>query len=169
MSQEQHDTEITQVQYSGSVGMPARNYVWEPFKPGNAAALKHGGRSPRTFGPVADKLAEELLTVAPWCAGPAHRLTVAAWARNEAQAHLVAAWLDQVGILDDDGVPRPACALLSRLEHRAASLRTELGLSPLSLARLLGIVVTTAGSAGATDVLDALRKEGAAILAARSQ
>ena len=132
---------------------------WPASRAGNLAALKDGGRSP---APSARSLTvgRGVVDGAPWRAGPAHRLTVAAWAWNEAQAHLVAAWLDQASILDDDGVPRPACALLARLEHRAASLRTELGLSPGALARSLGIVVTTAGSAGATDVLDVVRKEG---------
>ena len=146
-------------------GHPGRH---EDFAEANEAATKHGGRSERRWRPLAEKFAAELVEVAPWTAAPAHRATVAAWARVEAQLALVADFLDAEGLLDADGLPRPATGFAARLEARAMSLRGELGLSPLSLARLLGMVAVTADAVGLGESLDALRLEGRRILEARA-
>jgi phage terminase small subunit len=58
-------------------------------------------------------------------------------------------WLDEHGPLDDEGVPRPATGLLATLERQAQSLRAELGLTPLALAKLLGAL--TSAPAGTDD------------------
>jgi hypothetical protein len=88
-----------------------------------------------------------------------------AW--TEAQLALLGAYLDEVGLLDEDGQPRPAANRVDRLEARASTLRSELGLTPLALAKLLANPAAFA-SAGGDDVgLEALRAEGRAIVAAR--
>jgi hypothetical protein len=121
---------------SGAMGEPARGYSWEPFRPGNTVALRHGAWSPRKVEPLAAEYVETVAGSANWlrdCDAPA----VWAWARTEARVQLLSEWLaDRGGDLDDEGTVRPAAALLDRLEARAESLRARLGFDPLSRARL---------------------------------
>jgi hypothetical protein len=128
-------------------------------------SLRHGVYSPRTWKPLADAIAAELPEVEPWCSRATYGAAVAGWARVEAQLQLVAAWLDEHGPLDSDGNPRPATGLLGRLESQAQSLRAELGLSPLALAKLLG-AFTSAPAGTDDDALEALKAEGRAIIEA---
>lgn len=132
---------------------------------GNDLARTLGAYSQRSWGPLADRLAEELVEEAPWLARPTFASAVAAWARVEAQLQLVMGWLDEHGLLDEDGKPRPATNLLDRLEGRAASLRQDLGRTPQALAKLLSVVAQTGHDPGG---LDALREEGRRILRARA-
>lgn len=118
-------------------GRRGRGYSWEPFGAGNRAAERHGAWSERRIAPLAERLAAELAESAPWTCRPAYRATVAAWARAEVRVQLIERWLDEVGDLDELGRPRAASGWLDRLESRAMRLRSELGLSPQSLARLL--------------------------------
>lgn len=121
-----------------------RPYVWEEFKAGNVAAVKHGASSPRMFEPRAVELAESLLALAAVPGSPVAYLcdvsygpSVAAWARVEARLGRLDEWLVGRGLLDEDGTPRPAVTrLLDRFETQAANLRARLGLDPLSRARL---------------------------------
>lgn len=147
----------------------ARGYSWPPFEQGNEAAISHGGWSERRIAPLAEALMAELPARAPWCARGTFSATVAAWARTEARVALVAAWLADVGDLDADGTPRPATGLLERLERRAASLRAELGLTPIALAHLLrvmgDVVARGHGEVAAPDgALDHLARVGRAVL-----
>lgn len=134
-------------------------------------AEKHGADSPRRVGPLAAELAAELVESAPWVARPAYRATLAAWCRVEAQLRLVSEYLDRVGLLDEDGRPRPATNLQDRLESRAAKLRSQLGLDPMSLSRLM-LTVSAVERAhlargGSLDgLLDELAAEGRAALSA---
>lgn len=124
------------------MGDNARGYSWPPFEPGNVVALKAGDGSPRIVAPLAAAKHDQLVAVAPWTAGDAFAATRQAWAWVEAQCDLLRRWLDEHGLLDDDGVPRPASVRLDKLERRAQSLRAELGLSPLALARLMATIGT---------------------------
>jgi hypothetical protein len=108
-----------------------------PYAPDNFDAVTHGARSPRRVGPRAEALARDLVSVAPWCAQPAFRAAVASWAQAEAQCVLLRGYVDEHGMLGAGGVPLPACALLERVEGRAARLRGELGLSPNAWAKLV--------------------------------
>jgi len=139
-----------------------RGYSWPTATPGNTIAQKHGAASPRAVQPLAERLAAELTNDVEWTGRTPYAGTVAAWSWAEAQCILLRAWLDEVGLLDDDGVPRPAGAFLEKVETRAANLRAELGLSPLAHGRLLA-VFASAAKAGVLDddgALDALRAEG---------
>src|SRR3989440_13061110 len=93
------------------------------FEAGNVFSLQHGATSPRSVAPLAERMAAELLDVAPWTAQAAFGAQVQAWAWAEAQAALLRAWIDERGGLDGRGKPRPALALLDRVESRAARLR----------------------------------------------
>ena len=146
---------------------PARGYSWPAFEPGHTRTLHHGAYSPRSWRPLADRIAAELPDLAPWCSRSTYGPVVAAWARVEAQLQLVMAWLDDHGPLDSDGHPRPATALLARLESQAQSLRAELGLSPLALPKLLA-AFTTAPAGTDDDALEVLKAEGRRIVAARA-
>lgn len=89
------------------------------------------------MAPLADRLAAELVELAPWTSRPAFAAAVAAWSRAEARCHLVGDWLDERGLLDEAGEPRPATGFLLRLESQASTLRARLALDPSSLAALL--------------------------------
>jgi hypothetical protein len=144
--------------------VPARGYSWPPFAPGHELSLKHGAASPRMVRPIADQLAAELAEVAPWAAAPQFAAARAGWARVEAQLVLLHRYLDEHGLLDDAGEPRPAATWAAKLEGRAQSLRAELGLSPASMAKLLGDLSRTSASG---DGVDALKAAGRALLEGR--
>jgi len=108
-----------------------------------------------------------LLTVAPWTAQPAFAGARASLAWVEAQLVLLRAYLDEHGLVDGDGQPRPAADRLDRLEARASTLRAELGLTPQSLAKLLGTLTSVATTGGDEDGLTALKAEGQRMLAER--
>jgi hypothetical protein len=137
-----------------------------PFEHGNLAALRHGADSRRLVAPLAREFERALRVVAPWTARSAFAAARATLAWTEAQLALLGAYLDEVALLDEDGQPRPAANRIDRLEARASTLRSELGLTPLALAKLLGnlaVLASTGGDVG----LEALRAEGRAIVAAR--
>lgn len=143
---------------------PARGYSWPPFEKGNKAALAHGAWSPRSIRPVAERLAAELVEVAPWVARPAFGAAVHAWAWSEAQCVLLREYAHEVGLLDEDGAPRAFLDALHRSEQRSASRRAELGLTPAAWARLLR---SMSESGGDEDALEQLKAEGRRILEAR--
>lgn len=144
---------------------PARGYSWAPFTAGHTVSLKHGAWSERTVSPIAADLEQGLHATAPWTTGAAFAPTRSAWCWAEAQCVVLRRYLDEVGILDPDThEPRPASALLDRLENRAAKLRTELGLTPLALTKLLA-GLSSVNPAAAQGGLDALVAAGAQIRA----
>lgn len=148
-------------------GVPARGYSWPPFEEGNEAALVHGARSPRKVQPIADELHGHLLSVAPWCASPAFQGAARSWSWAEGQAHLLRAHVDEHGHFDEEGEERSAVRTLERVERRLIRLREGLGLTPAALGKLLSSAATLATATGDTASLDALRTEGARILASR--
>jgi len=141
-------------------GGPARGYSWPPFEPENTAALKHGARSPRVLQPIAEQLAAGLAQVAPWTSAASFQGAVASWGWAEAQAVVLRAYLEEHGLIDDDGQPRPAAGMLERVEGRLAGLRAQLGLTPLALGKLLATLSQVDGEKG-QEGLEALRRAGA--------
>ena len=149
-------------------GGPRRGYSWPPFEPDNWAGLRHGATSPRVLGPVADRLAEGLGEVAPWTVAGAFVGSVASWAHAEAQVYLLRQYVDERGVLDEDGQPRPAAGMLERVELRLVGLRDRLGLTPLALGRLLATLSQVDGDRGEQG-LEALRRAGAELRRAADQ
>ncbi len=148
---------------------PARRYSWPQFVEGNTAAVKHGAGSARwgdDVGPIAARLAAELVEVAPWTAEPVFAAEVAAWAHAEGEARLLRAYVSEHGPLTDDGEPRGVLDALHRVETRAAKRRSDLGLSPSAWARL-SRDLAAAGPEGAESVAE-LRAVGRRIVEARS-
>ena len=148
-----------------TVGAEARGYAWPPFEPGNDAATTHGAHSERRWRPLADRLAAEAVELAPWLTRPAFARAVGAWSAAEAKLSLVDEWLDEHGLLDEHGIPHPANGLSDRLHARAITLRGQLGLDPVSLAKLLA---TFAGVPGGEDALEALKAEGRRLVEERA-
>jgi hypothetical protein len=125
------------------------------------------GACAREVRPVAEEIARVLPNVAPWTAGPAFDGALQSLAWVEAQAILLRQWIDEHGMLDHDGQPRAAAALLQQLEARASTLREELGLTPQALATLLSSLATVATAGSDNGRLAALQAEGQRIDAAR--
>lgn len=117
-----------------------RGYSWPQATPGNTLAVKHGAWSPRKVDPIARELVAAIAPTVTWwqaCDGPA----IWAWAQTEARCQLIAEWLadrggDAPDIDDIEETVRPAADLLTRLTARCESMRSKLGLDPLSRARL---------------------------------
>lgn len=133
-----------------------------PFQPGNEAALIHGARSERHVGPLAARIAAEMLDdpdTPEHIREPVFAASVAAWARAEAVCRLLWAWLEGRDVIDgltaaaetteDEERTRGSTHrksstrtvpsvldMLRRYEAHAASLRSKLGLDPASAARV---------------------------------
>jgi hypothetical protein len=146
-------------------GGPRRGYSWPPLQPGHTLTLKHGATSPRVLQPIADHLAAGLGEVAPWTSAASFQGTVASRAWAEAQAHVLRLYLDERGLVDEEGQPRPAAGMLERVEARVAGLRGQLGLTPLALGKLLATLSQVDGDKGSQG-LEALRRAGAELRAA---
>lgn len=112
---------------------------------------------------MADDAERWLREQSPLAGQPLFAPTVSAWAYAEAQCQLVRQYLDQHGVLDDQGEPRPSVAFLERIEKRAANLRGELGLSPTAWARLAVLLASAPGVQEAG--IEALRSVGRDLLA----
>lgn len=139
------------------MGEPARNYSWPPWEPGNTAALTHGADSPRQVQPLADRIAAELVEVAPWCGHPAFAAEVQAAAWEEARVRLLQAWVNEYGLLDDRS--EGALSQLERAQGRASRLRSNLGLSPIAWAKVLASLASAKSEAAAGE-LEALAAVG---------
>jgi len=121
----------------------ARGYSWEPFAPGNTAALVHGIHSERALAPVVQQLADVLLgegNTPPYLQAIEFAPAVRAWLRAEAQALLGSEWLESMSVEarfepKKAGTAAPA-EIVRKLETAAAGHRQRLGLDPLSKARL---------------------------------
>jgi hypothetical protein len=145
---------------AGGPGYGPPRGSWPPFAEGNTAALRHGATSPRVLQPIADRLAEGLAELAPWTSAASFAGATASWSWAEAQAHVLRVYLDEHGLVDDDGQPRPASRMLEQVEGRLAGLRGQLGLTPLALGKLLATLSQVDSERG-QEGLEALRAAGA--------
>jgi hypothetical protein len=135
----------------------------EPFRPGHTLSVKHGARSPRVVGPLAEQIAAELLGD-PGCPAylrdPGWRFTIESWAQARAELILLREWRDRLTAEEsatehsytDETEDRPAMgklarrghaqrvesvlAAIDRAERRAERLGARLGLDPSSRAKL---------------------------------
>jgi hypothetical protein len=141
-------------------GLPARGYRWKDAAAGNVLARRHGAHSDRMVEPVA---AGHLANLAFGTLADALDVLNAdaarSWARCAARRDLVAGWLADHGGDLEDGNVRGAAVYLDRLESRAASLRAELRTA---------IEAVQARTEAGPAMLDALRAEGRALLAAQT-
>jgi len=147
---------------------PARGYSWQPFTEGNVASVRHGANSPRVLAEAAARIVEQVYASAPWTRADAFAWKVARFARAEAAARARWAWLSERGFVDDEGSEVPGWVRWVREEASAAAAEEALGLSPQSMAKLLGSLTAVATATGDDDALESLRSEGRRILAARA-
>jgi hypothetical protein len=110
--------------------------------------------------PIADQLAAGLAELAPWTSAASFASATASWSWAEAQVYVLRAYLDEHGLVDDEGQPRPASRMLEQVEGRLAGLRSQLGLTPLALGRLLATLSQVDADKGEQG-LEALRAAGA--------
>lgn len=152
-----------------AMGEPARGYTktHPPFEAGNTVALKHGAYSSRHVEPLARRIADTLVEVAPWSAAPTFAAARRAWSWAEAEAELLRAFVNEHGLLDTEGEERPAAKALHRAEAKARNLRSDLGLDPMSCAKLMSLVAGL-DAALPDDARDQLLAEGRRILEARA-
>jgi hypothetical protein len=154
-----------------------------PFAPGNEDALVHGARSERHVGPLAARIAQDLLTdpdVPRHIREPMFAAAVQAWARAEAVVRLLWAWLEDRDIMagltaaatttEDEtrskdktqrkSITRTVPSVLDQLrryEAHAANLRRALGLDPASAAKVgRDLALARRMDAGATPLDQAL-------------
>lgn len=129
-----------------------------PFEPGNTVAVSHGAGSPRIVEPLASELVTTTVEAAPFLDQPSFHPALKAWARAEARCALLAAYLDEHGLLDEQGQPRPATKLMTQMENLALKQRARLGLDAASRA---GIEASLTSSAAAQLSLEAALDRGA--------
>lgn len=123
--------------------VPAFEGQRPPFPPGHEVNLRHGAFTKRV-DELAVLLIDQVLSdpTTAYLSAPRWTAELAAWARAESQVQLLERWLgklrDDAGGVEDlaDERVRSAQLFLHRAEARAASRRKELGLTPLSAARL---------------------------------
>lgn len=120
---------------------PAGGGQPRPYAPGNFEAVVTGASSDRIVDAVAVRYRDAALAylgdqVPDYLGRREYDRAIQAWSRAEARVDLVTRYLDDVGHLDDEGNPRPAARHLVDLEASAAKRRADLGLDPLSRARL---------------------------------
>lgn len=116
--------------------------------------------------PIAEQLVAELAAVAPWAMVGAFAASARAWARAEARAQLLHEYLDEHGMLDEAGVPRPALGLSEQVEKRAATLRAQLSLTPQTWAQLRRTMTDVSGG-DAADIRAGLVAAGRQMLEAK--
>lgn len=149
-------------EYRPPSGIPA-NGTRPPFEPGNEAAVTHGAYSDKRVAPLATLARAEIVEAAPWLEAEAFGPALDAWSRAEARVALVDSWLQEHGLLDPEGKPRPAAEFVVKLERAAADLRARIGLDPASCVKIRAQLA----SATSADALESLRAEGRKILEAR--
>lgn len=131
-----------------------------PFAPGHELSVQHGAFSPRKVDPLATELVQRLLgdDALGYLKAGAYRPALWAWARAEARVQLLEEYIgDQVGDLSDGRV-QSAYSYLVKFQGRAESGRKQLGLDPLSRARL-GKDVAQGQAADAATALTKAREQ----------
>jgi hypothetical protein len=141
--------------------VPQHDRQHAPFEPGNTVAEQHGAFSPRKVDPLAREIRDQVLVdeQLAYLRAPRWQPAVWSWCQVEAQLQLLTEYLnargkeagDGVGNLDEDRV-RSAYLLQHRARAHADRLRGQLGLTPVSWARLMkdGNVARAAAASTAT-------------------
>jgi hypothetical protein len=113
-------------------------------------AVTHGATSTRRVNERAEEIVVRLRRVAP-IASDSDEAALLLAARMLARVELVYGWLDEVGLLDERGEPRPALNRLAEWEVSAAKLLDRLGMTPGARARLGLQLARTGRALSATD------------------
>lgn len=119
------------------------------FEPRNEVALQHGGYAIVKLAPRVAEIADGLRQLVP--AGSASdEPTLAVLAGVLARVEAAHAYIDEAGIIDEHGQPRPILKVLSTWENTAVRTLDRLGCTPTSRAALgLDLARTPAAAASA--------------------
>lgn len=115
---------------------PARGYSWEPFGPGNVAAVRSGAFSRRLVSERAAQLHAELMERCPWLV-ETDAVTVDSLCRARARLLMLDEHISK--LVEEGGVAavRPYLwSEASRAEANVAKFEADLGLSPAGRGRL---------------------------------
>jgi hypothetical protein len=116
-----------------------------PFEPGNTiAAVRHGADSDRVVAARARLVKAGVLEQAPWLDEPIFANAVERYCRAEARAQLLSDWIFSVA--EQKGPAKVAVRLWESAvasDRAASQLAAELGITPLSRARLAALDTTT--------------------------
>lgn len=160
MSNNEH--ELTPIiRKDGSEGLPARGYSWEPFLPEHVKSIIHGAKSERVVAAVAKVVKSEVVQDAPWLLEPIFGDSLERYCRAEARARLLADHMFRVA--DEDGAERIPVRLWESAvacDNAASRCAADLGLTPLSRAKLAALTTSTEVSAAS---LEKLAQSGAQI------
>ena len=164
MAQSDHELQpITR--RDGSQGLPAHGYSWEPFVPEHVRSMVHGGNSPRIIEAVARIVRSEVTEQAPWLLEPIFGDALERYCRAEARSRLLTDHILRVA--DEKGAHKIPVRLwdsASASDNAAMKAAGDLGLTPLSRAKLASLTTSTELTAVG---IEALAEKGAAIRAAR--
>jgi hypothetical protein len=140
--------------------------IGKPAKPGNLLALKHGADSPRVIEVAARIIRRDVLEQCPWIAEPIFEDALFRYARSEARARLLSDHIFKV--CEEQGAEKIPIRLwegASAADNCAAKAAADLGLTPLSRAKL---ALLTTSNERAAQGLEELSATGAAIRAKRT-
>ncbi|MCU1592162.1 MAG: hypothetical protein JWP11_3418 [Frankiales bacterium] len=136
---------------------PSNERQWLPayaqrrpdFERGNVLALKHAGYSDRAVTPVAQRVANLLVSIAP--ALVAYPLQVDLFSRTYAKVLILESALDEVGVLDEHGKPRETLLKhAASWTNKAQQQLREMGLTRKAAAELqLDVAVAAHAAVGA--------------------
>jgi hypothetical protein len=102
---------------------------------GNTRAVTHGAKADLLIAPRAEELRDQLRELVPaYTESDLPALTLLAW--QLARCERANAYLDEVGLTNRKGIPRPVLKVLSTWENSAARLCDQLGMTPTARARL---------------------------------
>lgn len=161
---------------------------WPPFEAGNSASLAHGARSPRRVAPLAEQIERQARASESWPSyldTPEYGPAVASWSWSEAVCRLLREYLAELDIaamlteqtsedLDEQRLKggrtrrrttsqrhHSALEMSRRWESIAAGRRKDIGLDPLSRAKLSKDVAIGTAVAGG---LERLQETGRALV-----
>lgn len=123
--------------------MSAPERTWDrapQVSTGNGLALRHGAYSPRVVDPIAEQLVDAMLAEpdTAYLSAPSYRPALWAWAQKEARVQVLTEHAARLGVdgLGEDGRADATYTHLDKAERAAERARQQLGLDPLSRARL---------------------------------
>jgi hypothetical protein len=145
---------------------PASRAQGKPTEPGNLLALKHGADSPRIVAALARIVREEVISQAPWIIEPIFEEAVERYCRASATARLLSDHIFEV--CEKQGAEMVPIRLWEGLvasQNLASRCGADLGLTPLSRAKLAALTTSTEVAAQS---LNQLGETGKAIRAKRT-
>jgi hypothetical protein len=138
----------------------------KPAEPGNFLALRHGADSPRIVAALARVVRDEVIAQAPWIIEAIFQDSLERYCRVQATARLLSDHVFKV--CEEQGAEKIPVRLWESLvacQNAASRCAADLGLTPLSRAKLAALTTSTEVAAQG---LQELSQTGAAIRAKRT-